>query len=106
MITYQDWVISEAKAANSDACTKALDWNVWCCYEHDLSCLYAKDPRDAYRKWKESPVDYWCRASYHRRRDADKRFWRCNRELDPSAVGKLRSDVRYIGVRIGALWPF
>lgn len=103
---YQVWVVTEARIIKSDGCTKSRDWNLWCCYEHDLACHYGKDPRDAFRHFKEGAPDYWLRAAYFRRRDADKRFWQCNRKAAPALVGKIRSDIRYIGVRIGALWPF
>jgi len=110
MVSYKDWIVSEAIAVASDKCTFALDWNVWCCYEHDLACLYAKDPRDAYLHWQAGCKDYWLQADYMRRSAADKRFWRCNRELDPSIIGKLRGDARYLGVRakgiLNTIWPF
>lgn len=109
-MTYHEWVEAEAITAKSDKCTFSLDWNVLCCLEHDLSCLYGKDPRDAYRLWKLRATDYWLRACYHARRDADKRFWKCNREMVKSNhngikkwFGLLRTDFRYVGVRIGAI---
>lgn len=99
-LSYKEWVVEEAAKVSSDACTFARDWNVWCCYEHDLACHYGKDPREAFR------LGSWLEAPYLRRRDADKRFWRCNRTLEPSLWGRVRSDFRFIGVRLGDLWPF
>lgn len=97
--SYKEWVIQEAAKINTDGCTKALDWNLWCCYEHDLACHYGKDPEDAFHVG-------WLEAPYLRRKEADRRFWRCNRNAAPNPLGALRADIRYIGVRIGALWPF
>ena len=91
--------------SKSDKCTCALDWNVWCCYEHDLACLFGKDPRSAYRLWKGGEEHYWEKASVLQRRPADRRFWRCNRRHAPSFWGRVRSNIRYIGVRIGAFLP-
>lgn len=110
MVCYKTFVTDEAERIGSDKCTLALDWNVWCCYEHDLSCHFAKDPRDAYRLHRGGVADYWGQAKAHPRREADQRFWRCNRKAVPKTMGRLkrwgwmlRSDVRYLGVRIGAI---
>jgi hypothetical protein len=105
-VTYDEFVTLEAIKINSDKCTFATDWNVWCCYEHDLACHYAKDPRDAFERARAGYPNYWQVAKELRRKDADKRFWQCNRAKAPSLAGRLRSDVRYLGVRLGALWPF
>ena len=110
-MTYHEWVEHEAILYKSDRCTLSIDWNVWCCLEHDLSCLFGKDPRDAYRLWKCGETDIWLKAKEHQRRDADKRFWKCNREMVKKHHGNfftrrlllLRTDVRYLGVRVGAI---
>lgn len=110
---YRTWVEQEAARIGSDKCTLALDWNVWCCFEHDLSCHFAKDPRDAYRWFREGAEAPWLVAKEHRRADADKRFWSCNRKLVKAQGGNwftrrlklLRTDARYLGVRVGAVLP-
>jgi hypothetical protein len=98
-LAYQEWIISEALKIHSDKCTFAKDWNVWCCYEHDLACHFKKDPRSAFQ------LQSWALAVPLSRKEADRRFWRCNRRQEPSAWGRFRSDLRYLGVRIGAFLP-
>ena len=110
-MTYREWIENEAIIANSDRCTFSLDWNVWCCYRHDLACLYGKDPLDAFCLWKNGETDYWLKAKEQSRREADKQFWKCNREMVKKenggwwkkAISLLRTDIRYVGVRIGAI---
>lgn len=98
-MTYEEWVIKHAKRINSDGCTAVSEWNHWCCLEHDLACHYGKDPREAYKVgWKDAPP--------LSRAEADKRFWKCNREASPTLWGKLRADIRYLGVRLGAVTFF
>ena len=112
-ITYKEWVEAEARKINSDKCTLSLDWNVWCCLRHDLSCYYGKDPLDAYLLWRNGELDCWAKADKQPRREADKQFWQCNREMVKGQGvnwfkkrwGLLRTDFRYLGVRVGELWP-
>lgn len=106
-MTYRSWVRQEAIRIKSDKCTFARDWNVWCCYEHDLACHFGKDPRSAYRKWRAgaSLEQAWLTADSMRRRQADLRFWKCNEQRSQTKWEKTRSKVRYIGVRIGAILP-
>ena len=110
-MNYKQWVEQEAIELKSDKCTMALDWNVWCCFQHDWTCSLGKDPYDGYRLWKLGDPDYRLNAREMSRRDADTRFWRCNREMVEQNTGNwfkrrwgmLRADVRYVGVRIGAV---
>lgn len=102
-LLYREWVVFESALMHSDKCTCAIDWNVWCCYEHDLACHYGKDPRIAFLFYQQNYPDYWLQAPYLLRKDADRRFWKCNRAQTPTLLGRLRSDIRYVGVRIGAL---
>ena len=92
---YIEWVRAEAARYGSDGCTAVSEWNHWCCLEHDLACRTGKDPRVAYMMSWEAAPDL-------SRREADKRFWRCNRSASPTWGGKLRADLRYLGVRLGA----
>lgn len=109
---YMLWVANEAAEMKSDNCTFSLDWNVWCCWEHDWTCSLARDPRDGYRLWKVGDPDYRINAKEMSRKDADKRFWKCNRSMVKTNrsgwkkfTGLLRTDFRYAGVRIGAFLP-
>jgi hypothetical protein len=96
---YWAWVKIEAQKINSDGCSKSKDWQVHCCYEHDLACHYGKDPRKAV-------LTGWANAPKISRRDADKAFTGCNLKYSKGFVGTTRSLLRYLGVRIGSLWPF
>lgn len=104
-MTFVEWVIVEALYIKSDKCTFARDWNVWCCYRHDLSCHYGRDPYSAYKFWCLGEKEYWLKAKGERRRDADIEFWKCNRKRSRDWKDKVRSNVRYLGVRVGALLP-
>lgn len=101
-----DWVVAEAALAKSDGCTAVSEWNQWCCFEHDLACRYGKDPRVAFKLWQYGLADPWTCAPSLSRRDADKRFAACNWRRSKGLIDRTRTGVRYIGVRLGALWPF
>lgn len=108
--TYWQWVRNEAAAIKSDGCSKALDWNLDCCFEHDLGCEYLKDPHDAYfihlanPDWPRDKV--WLHAKILRDGDRDARFRDCNRERAGKLgiIGRARAWVRWIAVRCGAAW--
>lgn len=99
---YKDWVVSEATNIKSDKCTFALDVHTWCCYEHDLACSYGKDPREAYRLYKEGFEDVWRLAAFIKRSEADKRFRLCLQEHSKLGKWSPMSWWRWVGVRIGA----
>lgn len=108
---YWLWVKAEAAKIGSDACTHAKDWNVQCCYEHDLACHYKKDPKSAFQAYLKGfgmlgKDDVWFYAKNMSRKEADKAFTGCNLKYSKGPVDKARSFIRYIGVRIGAYWPF
>ena len=96
---YIEWVKKEAAKINSDGCTAVSEWHQWCCFEHDLACHYGKDPRKAI-------IVGWDAAPNLSRREADKRFAACNFKMSRNAWEYIRTGARYIGVRLGALWPF
>jgi hypothetical protein len=47
---YIHWLRAEATLIDTDGCSAVSGLKVECCYEHDLSYFYAKDPREAYRR--------------------------------------------------------
>lgn len=102
---YPTWIESEAKRHGTDNCTLSLDWNVWCCWEHDLWCIYLVDPREAYELWLLGDEDPWRNSPRRSRRQGDINFWRCNRRRSPTLWGRVRSGARLLGVRIGAIFP-
>ena len=103
--SYWKFIDDEARGAGSDGCTKVSEWHQPCCQEHDLACHYGKNPRSAYALYCARPDrPYWVEAEDMSRRQADYMFGNCNLEWsDGSPIGKVRSIVRFIGVRIGAL---
>lgn len=109
--SFYQWCADEAKKINSDGCTVVDEWNQPCCWEHDLGCHYGKDPRDAFRialtglPQTDGGIE-WYLAKKMSRREADKRFAACNFKRSQDLAGFVRSGLRYLGVRIGSLWPF
>lgn len=111
---YYLWCEAEARKINSDGCTAVSEWHKRCCFEHDLACHYGKDPRDAFKIWASEhgdndsgwPLNPWPVAKPLSRRDADKRFAACNFSMSRNPLEYARSGIRYIGVRLGAFWPF
>lgn len=85
---YIEWLKEEAAKINSDGCTCVTEWHQACCFEHDLSWSYGRDPMVAFTAgWSAAPVlSCWA---------ANWRFKRCN-------GSSLRSWVRFLGVTVGA----
>lgn len=100
-LIYWQWIAAEAAAIHSDGCTAVTEWHQPCCFEHDLACVYAKDPRDAYRLHMAGGENVWVYAADMSRRQADAMFYACNRERS-GPIGDARSFFRWIGVRLGA----
>lgn len=104
--SYWKFIEDEAKRLGSDGCTGVSDWHRECCWEHDLACHYGKNPRDAYAAYCEHPnipTDIlWKHTNDMTRREADIAFGKCNWEWSPNTQGKLRSIIRFLGVRLGA----
>lgn len=103
---YYAWCTAEAKKINSDGCTAVSEWHQQCCFEHDLGIHYKKDPRAAFALAIQGIPNPWDLAPELSRREDDKRFAECNFKFSKSWKDKLRTGVRYIGVRLGAFWPF
>jgi hypothetical protein len=100
------WIAGEAAKIQSDGCSKAKDWNLKCCWLHDLECHYKRDAQEAFKAYLVGVPAYWQAARPKSRRDADKTFTGCNLKNSKGILDKSRSLIRYIGVRLGALWPF
>lgn len=94
---YREWVAKEAAKIGSDGCTVVSDWDLPCCWEHDLGYHYKKDPRSAY-------VLGWSGAAQISRAEVDARFRDCMRSM--SGWYNPRPWIRWIGVRVGGafLW--
>lgn len=94
---YKLWLRIQADAIGSDGCTHALELARDCCLEHDLGYYYGRDPRSAYRLFRQNLVpagiSHFDNASPITRGEVDARFRRCN----PPLVGWYR----WIAVRIG-----
>lgn len=102
--SYWKFIEDEAKAIKSDGCTGVSEWHQPCCFEHDLACYWKKDPRSAYAFYTaEENGPYWSMAAPMSRREADYMFAVCNFQWSPTKGGKVRSAVRFLGVRLGAL---
>jgi hypothetical protein len=103
---YWDWIKAEAKKANSDGCSFVPDWRLPCCHEHDIAYAYAKDPRDAYRHWRnltiadEQANGWWDLAEPITRGEADKRFRQCNQKKSKLGKWSPFAAWRWVGVRL------
>jgi len=100
---YYDWIRAEAARLHSDGCTGVSEWHQECCFEHDLACLFGRDPVDAYQRASWRQKDPWSVAKEMSRAEADKMFAVCNFEHSSGGGGYLRALVRYWGVRLGAM---
>jgi hypothetical protein len=101
--SYWKFIDDEARLMGSDGCTGVSEWHAPCCQEHDLACYFGKNPRTAYTHYCNQPNSpYWSLAEAMTRRQADYMFGKCNLEWSDSKKGKVRSIVRFCGVRIGA----
>lgn len=102
--SYWKFIEDEALTRNADGCTGVSEWHQPCCFEHDLACYFGKNPRSAYAFYCADPgCAYWVLASPMTRREADYAFGICNWEWSPTKGGKIRSIIRFLGVRLGAL---
>jgi hypothetical protein len=103
---YEKWIREEAVKIHSDGCTGVRDWNLDCCFEHDLGYFYGKDPQDAYQCYLSGIKNPWLVAAKSSRSSIDARFRACNQ--GKSKIGKLSplSVIRWVGVRLfgGPLW--
>jgi hypothetical protein len=100
--TFWNWVRSEAAVISADGCSgPAAGFHIECCYEHDLGYFYAKDPRDAYLKFRGGAVDPWADAKPVSRRDVDARFRRCLQQRSTAGKYSPLSWWRWVGVRMG-----
>lgn len=105
---YADFITAEAKAIKSDGCTLVSELFRSCCLEHDCTYYYAKDPRSAYRHYRERPdaSDYWHLADPITRRDADARMRSCIQQKAPFKRFSPIAWIRWAGVRAGGWKPW
>lgn len=103
VLNYWQFIEREAARAKADGCTGVSEWHRECCLEHDLACRYGRNPRSAYALYCGHHEHFWLLAEPITRYQADVAFGECNWEWSPTRAGKIRSVVRYIGVRVGAL---
>lgn len=98
---YWEWVRSAATLTDTDGCSKVSGFNVECCYEHDLGYRYAKDPRDAYVRYRNDEPDEWLHAKPITRAEADRRFRKCHQARSKFGRYSPMALWRWAGVRIG-----
>jgi hypothetical protein len=102
--SYSGWVKSEALWIDADGCSgPAAGFRVICCLEHDLAYYYGRDPRAAYRGWRDgvSFALVWAVAPPIDREEVDRRFRTCLQ--NEAATGKYSPMAwwRWAAVRIG-----
>lgn len=99
--TYWNWIKSEAALIDTDGCSGVTGLRIDCCFEHDLGYYYAKDPHDAYIKYRGGLLEPWLHAKSIDRAGVDARFRKCLQNR--SALGRWSPMAlwRWAGVRIG-----
>lgn len=106
--TYWNFIRSEAEAHQSDGCTAVMGFHVECCFEHDLGYRFAKDPRDAYFRFRGGSLDPWKNAKPITREEVDRRFRRCHQNRSRFGQYSPMAWWRWAGVRLrgGPRWNF
>ena len=100
MTPYWEWVRSEAALIGTDGCSAVMGFHVECCFEHDLSYRYAKDPRAAYRAEQAGVVaDVWAYAVPITRAEADARFRQCHQNRSKLGRWSPMAIYRWLGVK-------
>lgn len=106
-MNFREWVLDQTRRINSDGCTLVSEWHHECCLWHDLACFYGKDPHSAYNIFRVSGETRWDKAKRMPRRKADYGFLDCNaKKSGKSPLGLVRSILRFVGVRAGAVLGF
>lgn len=104
---YPQWVQDEAKAIGSDGCTVVSELFHSCCLEHDCAYRHGRDPRDAYRRWREgNTIFYWDDATPVTRAEADKQFKRCIQAKSAFGKWSLIALGRWAAVRAFGWWAW
>lgn len=100
-LAYWDWIEEEAALINSDGCSKVTGAYRKHCLVHDLSYYYARDPRDAYARYKAGAAGYWRRARIITKGDADAAFRRGMQSDSPAGFFSPLAFFRWLGVKLG-----
>lgn len=100
-ILYWNWIRSEAALVDTDGCSAVTGLKVECCFEHDLGYWFARDPRDAFRRFREGALDPWGEADRITREEVDRRFRRCLQTRSTLGRWSPMAIWRWLGVRIG-----
>jgi hypothetical protein len=101
--TYWNFIKSEAALMDTDGCSAVTGARVECCFEHDLGYRRARDPRDAYRHFRNGRLaDPWDAALPIERSEVDRRFRQCL--MNRSTLGRWSPMAWWLwaGVRVGA----
>lgn len=101
-LEYWGWVKNEAAKIKADGCSRVTQARQECCFEHDLSYYYGRDPRDAYRLYKEKCVDCWAQARHISKFETEERFWDCNAQRSRVRWFSPMAGWRYLGVSLFA----
>lgn len=106
MTPYWEWVRSEAALIGTDGCSAVMGFHVECCFEHDLGYYYARDPRDAYRLYRDWSAVAWQVADPITKAEVDKRFRQCHQNLSKFGRWSPMAIYRWLGVKWGgkAAW--
>jgi hypothetical protein len=99
---YWHWIRSEAALVDADGCSgPATGVHIECCFEHDLSYYYAKDPHSAYRLYRGGALDPWPCALPIDRPTVEARFRKCHQNRSKLGRWSPMALFRWVGVRVG-----
>jgi hypothetical protein len=99
LATYWEWARAEASLIDTDGCSKVSGIHVECCYEHDLSFFAAKDPRDAYLRWRLGDPEPWKCAKPITFGEANRRFRKCHQARSKFGMYSPMAWFRWLGVK-------
>ena len=74
---YWEWIKTQAFGIKSDGCSKVLDFDKDCCYEHDLGYFYGRSPIEAYAAHLAGSEEPWSLAAKCSRSEIDAIFRNC-----------------------------
>src|SRR3990167_2261901 len=97
---FYNWAESEAALIESDGCSKVTGAYKNCCFVHDLSYYYAKDPINAYKLYLQGELDPWREARAIDQKEADKDLRRCMQSQSKFGWWSPMAGWRWLGLRI------
>lgn len=100
-LPYWNWIEHEAGFIKTDGCSRVTGAYRRCCWVHDLSYYYGRDPAEAYEHYARGGVEPWSWAQAITRAQADADFRRCMQAHSAAGFWSPLALLRWAGVRVG-----